>query len=135
MGQSSTAMDRVRRVIDAALIFASLFMLAWPALFAERADRAGDVLDFAAPAGVVIFLGAGVGFLARRWPLVRYAPVSAAVIMAGFALYRNGTVSPKLTWLLVGVSAIILIRQFLGARTNAGLMRDLTRQAAILARQ
>jgi diguanylate cyclase (GGDEF)-like protein len=125
-------MDRIRHGIDVAMIFASLFMLAWPAL---SAGRAGDVVDLAVPIGVVILLGAGVIFLTGRWPLLLYAPVSAALIMAMFSVYRHGDVSPGQTWLLLAVCTIILIRQFLGARTTAGLMRDLTRQTAILSRQ
>jgi diguanylate cyclase len=55
--------------------------------------------------------------------------------MAAFWHYRHGAVDPALTWLIIAVSAVILVRQFLGTRTNEGLMRDLTRQRAILARQ
>ena len=135
MVQSNKAMDRVRRGVDHAMIFASLLMLAWPVLFSGRADRSSNTLDFATPIGVVVFLGIGVIFLAQRWPLLQYAPVASAVIMAAFWLHRQDAVSPGLAWLLVAVSAIILVRQFLGTRTNEGLMRDLTRQRAILARQ
>jgi diguanylate cyclase (GGDEF)-like protein len=135
MVQSNKALDRVRRGVDHAMIFASLLMLAWPVLFSGRADRSSNPLDFATPIGVVVFLGIGVILLAQRWPLLQYAPVASAVIMAVFWLHRQDAVSPGLAWLLVAVSAIILVRQFLGTRTNEGLMRDLTRQSAILARQ
>jgi diguanylate cyclase (GGDEF)-like protein len=76
-----------------------------------------------------------VVLLSARWPLLQYAPTAVAVIMAGYWHYRDGHVSPGLTWLLIATSAIILVRQFLGARTNEGLVRDLNRQRAILARQ
>ena len=127
MGQSK-AMDRVRRIVDAAMIFGSLLMLAWPVLFAERTKPAVAV-------GVVLFLGVGVILLARRWPLVQYAPVASAVLMAAYWHHRDGMVSPELTGLLIVVSAIILVRQFLGARTNDFLMRDLNRERAMLAGQ
>jgi diguanylate cyclase (GGDEF)-like protein len=125
----SKAMDRIRRVVDGVMIFASLLMLTWPAYFAS--GRFG-VLP---PAVLVPVLGAGVMLLSARWPLLQYAPTAVAVIMAGYWHYRDGHVSPGLTWLLIATSAIILVRQFLGARTNEGLVRDLNRQRAILARQ
>jgi diguanylate cyclase (GGDEF)-like protein len=125
----SKAMDRIRRVVDGVMIFASLLMLTWPAYFAS--GRFG-VLP---PAVLVPVLGAGVVLLSARWPLLQYAPTAVAVIMAGYWHYRDGHVSPGLTWMLIATSAIILVRQFLGARTNEGLVRDLNRQRAILARQ
>jgi diguanylate cyclase (GGDEF)-like protein len=131
MGPWDKTIDRARRGVDNAMIVASLFMLAWPVLVADRPGPAAAALAL----GAVVLLGAGVILLARRRPLVQYAPVSAAVIMAAFGMSRNGDVPAGQTWLLLAVCTIILVRQFLGARTNAGLMRDLTRQAAILARQ
>jgi len=125
----SKGMDRIRRVVDWVMIFASLLMLTWPAYFGS--GRFG-VLP---PVGVVLGLGLGVVFLSARWPLLQYGPTAAAVIMAGYWHYRDGHVSPGLTWLLIATSAIILVRQFLGARTNEGLVRDLNRERAILARQ
>ena len=76
MRQTRTA-DRVRRLVDGAMIFAALLMLAWPVLFAERPDPL-------VPIGVVLLLGVGVILLAARWPLLQYAPVAAAVLMAAF---------------------------------------------------
>jgi diguanylate cyclase (GGDEF)-like protein len=128
-------MDGVRRVVDDAMIFAALLLLAWPALFADPVRAAGGGLSLLVPAGVVLVLGIGVIRLARRRPLLRYVPVASAVLMAAFWHYRHGNVSPGLTWLIIVVSAIILARQFAGARTNESLMRDLTRQRAILATQ
>src|SRR4051812_48357491 len=114
----SKAMDRVRRVVDAAMIFGSLLMLAWPVLFEERTG-------LVVPVAVVVFLGVGVILLAMRWPLLQYAPVAAAVLMAAYRHHRDGMVSSELTGLLIVVSGIILVRQFLGTRTNDSLMRDL----------
>src|SRR4029453_12298942 len=58
-----------------------------------------------------------------------------AVICAGWWHSHDNAITPELTGLLVVVSAIILVRQFLGARTNDRLMRDLTKQRAILTPQ
>ncbi|MFG1608735.1 putative bifunctional diguanylate cyclase/phosphodiesterase [Actinoplanes sp. NPDC049265] len=127
MGQRTT-MDRVRRVVDACMVFGSLLMLTWPALFQDRTS-------LLLPIGVVAVLGVGVILLAERWPLLQYAPIASAVLMAGWWYHRDGEVSPELTGLLIAVSSVILIRQFLGARTNDRLMRDLTKQRAILTRQ
>ncbi|WP_212992513.1 putative bifunctional diguanylate cyclase/phosphodiesterase [Actinoplanes auranticolor] len=124
-------MDRVRRAVDGAMIFTSLLLLAWPAM-------AGDARGAAALSigtGTVVLLSVGVLALTRRWPLVQYTPVAAALLTAAFELARHGTVSRGLAWLVLAVAAIILVRQFLGARTNEGLVRDLTRQRAQLARQ
>jgi diguanylate cyclase (GGDEF)-like protein len=131
----SRAMDRVRRVVDDVMIFAALLLLAWPALFDGGARQDGGFMALALPIAVVFFLGFGVVMLTTRWPLLQYAPVASAVFMAAFWRYRHGAVDPALTWMILGVSTIILIRQFLGSRTNEGLMRDLTRQRAILASQ
>jgi diguanylate cyclase (GGDEF)-like protein len=133
--RSSKAIKRVRRVVDESMIFASLLLLAWPVFFAGLVRGEGDTLGWMTAIGVVLLLGAGMILLAGRWPLLRYVPAASAVIMAAFWHYRQGNVSPELSWLIIAVSAIILVRQFLGARTNEGLMRDLTRQRAILARQ
>ncbi|HET6530208.1 MAG TPA: bifunctional diguanylate cyclase/phosphodiesterase [Actinoplanes sp.] len=118
MGSSRT-MDRVRRGVDCAMIVAALLIVTWPWL----------------PVVVGLVLGVGVILLTVRWPLLQYVPVAAAVIMAASWQARDGRVPSGLTWLLIAGSAIILIRQFLGAHTNEGLLRDLNRQRAILARQ
>ena len=132
MGRTGKGLDRARGVVDAVLIFASLLLLTWPAMFAHPG---GGVRYRVVPAVLVLVAGAGVIALARRWPLLQYAPAAAAVIVAGYRDYRPGGVSRDLTTLIIALSAVILVRQFLGARTNERLMRDLSRQRAILARQ
>lgn len=135
MGRSGQAVDLVRRVVDDAMIFASLVLLAWPAVFGGLGQGAGSVTTLLLGAGTVFFLGLGVIMLAERWPVLGYAPVTAAVVMAAFWQARQHNISPALTWLVLAVATTVLIRQFLGARTNEGLVRDLTRQRAMLARQ
>jgi diguanylate cyclase (GGDEF)-like protein len=66
--------------------------------------------------------------------LVQYAPVAAAIIAAAVHTSLGDTTTTTI-WLILVVAAVILIRQFLGSHTNEGLMRDLTRQRAILASQ
>jgi diguanylate cyclase (GGDEF)-like protein len=92
-------------------------------------------VDWLLPVAVVSLLGFSVAKLAERWPLAQYAPVSAAVIMAAVLVATSNGDMGGLSWLIITVTGTILIRQFLGARTNEGLMRDLSRQRAILARQ
>jgi len=130
MTRSGKTMNRVRRYVDGAMICTSLLLLGWPVLV-EDAGRGGLLLGVA----TAVVLGLGVLAAAGRRPLLQYLPVAAAVLQAGFQCGRNGTLSPGLTWLVVAVAAIILVRQFLGARTNQGLVRDLTRQRAQLAQQ
>jgi diguanylate cyclase (GGDEF)-like protein len=132
---SSKVLDRVRRGIDEAMIFASLMVLAWPVVFGRLSADRHRVLDWLLPVGIVVVLSVVISKLADRWPLAQYAPVSAGVVMAAVLnAGRRGT-EAELTWLVIMVAATILVRQFLGARTNQGLMRDLTRQRAQLARQ
>ena len=119
------AMDRVRRCVDGLLVVTSLLVLAWPAV----------VESLAVAIAVTVPATAGVLLLARRRPLVQYAPVAAAVVMAGFQFGHDGELSPGLTCLTLTVAAVVLVRQFLGARANEGLVRDLTRQRAQLVRQ
>ncbi|MGK5681062.1 putative bifunctional diguanylate cyclase/phosphodiesterase [Actinoplanes sp. URMC 104] len=134
MGRFGKTLDRVRRGVDIAMIFASLMVLAWPLLFEPLTGPGSSAPAWLLAVGAVVLAGAGVARATRRWPLVQYAPVSAAVIMA--ALHTHlGDSGPELIWLVLVVTGIILIRQFLGSHTNAGLMRDLTRQRAILAGQ
>jgi diguanylate cyclase (GGDEF)-like protein len=127
-------MDRVRRVVDDIMIFASLLLLTW--LLLDDGPR-GDVGlgGLLLGGGAVLLLGVGVIFLAGRRPLARYAPVAAAVLLSAFWLGRDGALSAELTWLVIALAAVVLIRQFAGARTNESLVRDLTRQRAQLARQ
>jgi diguanylate cyclase (GGDEF)-like protein len=135
MGRSGLALDRVRRGVDDAMVFASLLLLAWPALFERRNGAEGGALPLVLGSATVLFLALGVLMLAERWPLVAYAPVTAAVMMAAFWQGHSGNLTTPMTWLIIAVAASVLIRQFLGARTNEGLVRDLTRQRAMLARQ
>jgi diguanylate cyclase (GGDEF)-like protein len=125
MARTGTAMDRIRRCVDDAMIFASLALLAWAALVADSVRHGRSVTAYGGAIGLVLFGGAGVIVLAKRWPRLSYAPVAAAVLMAAFWQYRHGTVSSALTWMILIVSAIILVRQFLGEGTTERLIREL----------
>jgi diguanylate cyclase (GGDEF)-like protein len=127
----------VRRCMDDAMVFASLLLLAWPALFADVVREHRGVLAYAVPVGIVAVLGAGLVALNQRnhWRWLQYVPVASAVAMTAFWHYRDGDVDPALTWLIIGIAAVTLVRQFLGARTNDNLLREMNLQRAILARQ
>ncbi|WP_199515268.1 putative bifunctional diguanylate cyclase/phosphodiesterase [Nucisporomicrobium flavum] len=129
------AMDRVRRCVDHAMILTSLLLLAWSAPVEDVVRGTAGAGRLIAAAAVVGAAATAVLLLARRRPLVQYVPVAAAVVLAGVRFGRDGQLSPGLTWLTLTVAAIILVRQFLGARANEGLVRDLTRQRAQLVRQ
>ena len=79
---SSKVLDRVRRGIDEAMIFASLMVLAWPLVFGRLSDGHHRALDWLLPVAIVVALSVVVSKLADRWPLAQYAPVSAGVVMA-----------------------------------------------------
>src|SRR3712207_1343003 len=98
MSRTGKTMDRVRRCVDNAMIFASLLLLTWPPLAQD-----GGATGFATAVAVVAGVGAGVVLLTRRWPLLRFLPVAVAVLMAGFWFGRHGAVSEGLTWLTVAV--------------------------------
>src|SRR4051794_1415056 len=125
MGWTGKAVELARRCMDDAMVFASLALLGWPALSAA-VQRDGSRPAVALPVAVVTVLGVGIVLLARSRPLLPYLPVAAAVLVAAFRHYRDGTLSPGLTWLVIAISAIILVRQFLGARNNEDLLRDLS---------
>ncbi|MCY1142845.1 EAL domain-containing protein [Actinoplanes sp. Pm04-4] len=130
MGRFGKVLDRVRRGVDITMIFASLLALAWTPLV----GRGDSVLRWSLALAAAAAVSAGVARLSKRWPLAQYAPVSAAVVAAAVQT-SLGDPATVMIWLILIVTAVILIRQFLGSHTNEGLMRDLTRQRAILARQ
>jgi diguanylate cyclase (GGDEF)-like protein len=128
-------LDRLRHGVDHLMIFASLMVLAWPVVFQQLTDDDRGVTDWLLPIVVVLFLDLAVVKVTQRWPLAQYAPASAAVVMAAILHASDTPDGFGLTWLIIVLAGTILLRQFLGTHTNEGLMRDLTRQRAILARQ
>ncbi|GAB1645246.1 putative bifunctional diguanylate cyclase/phosphodiesterase [Krasilnikovia sp. MM14-A1259] len=131
MVPTGKALTRIRRGVDDAMVFASLVLLAWPAL--ARDDLGWLFVTTAA--AVVAAVGVAIIVVATRKPLVRYAPPVAAAVMATLFTYGHDTISVGMVRATIGVGAIVLLRQLLGAHTNAVLVRDLTRQRAILASQ
>ena len=132
MGRTGKAMDRVRRGVDDTMICTSLLLLTWPLWFHDVVRGNAGFGSLLLGSALVLLLSVGVIILAGRWPLVRFVPVACAVLVAGAWMALRGTVSAELTWLVIAIAAIILVRQFLGARTNEGLVRDLTRERAQL---
>ena len=137
MVRTGRAMDRVRRRVDDVMIFASLLLLAWPALFADVVRQHRGAMAYALPVGIVAVTGAALVALNQlsRWRWLQFIPVGSAVAMTAFWHYRDGDVSPALTWLIIGMAAVTLVRQFLGAQTNENLVREMNRQRAIMVRQ
>jgi diguanylate cyclase len=125
----------LRRAVDQMMIFASLMVLAWPVVFQRLTGADAGATDWLLPVAIVLFLGFAVAKLTERWPLAQYAPASAAVVMAALLQATHRPDGAALTWLIIAVAGTILLRQFLGSHTNEGLMRDLTRERAILAGQ
>jgi diguanylate cyclase (GGDEF)-like protein len=140
MGRTGQTMDRIRRTVDDALICASLTLLAWPWLFAGSVPAGGSdattwAVSLGVPAATVLAATITVSVIAELRPLLRYVPVAAAVVASTAWQASYSAAGTALPWLLIAVSSFILVRQFLGARTNEGLLRDLSRQRALLVRQ
>ena len=109
MVRTGRAIDRVRRRVDDAMIFASLLLLAWPALFADVVRQHRGALAYAVPVGIVAVTGSALVALNRRsrWRWLQYIPVASAVAMTAFWHFRDGDVGPALTWLIIGMAAVI----------------------------
>jgi diguanylate cyclase (GGDEF)-like protein len=131
MDRIGKTLDHARRWVDGSMVCASLLLLGWPAMFGDDPSRTGLVVGSA----VIALLGAGVIVLARRRPSLVHVPVAAAVLTAGVRFVRDGGLGPGLTGVALTLAVIMVVRQFLGSRTNEDLVRDLTRQRAQLARQ
>ena len=138
MVRTGRAIDRVRRRVDDAMIFASLLLLAWPALFADVVRQHRGALAYAVPVGIVAVTGSALVALNRRsrWPLAAVRPGRVRGSDDGLlALPRRrrragADLADHRSW-----RRSSLVRQFLGARTNEDLLREMSRQRAILARQ
>ncbi|MDP9816184.1 putative bifunctional diguanylate cyclase/phosphodiesterase [Spirilliplanes yamanashiensis] len=124
-------LDRLRRVLDGAAVVGSLLLVAWPAVLSggiAPLPLVALLLQFVAAAATVLAL-------ATRWAPAPYLPVVAGFGTAATVQATTGGLGPVAPWLLLSVASAILARQFLGTRTNQGLLRDLTKQRAQLARQ
>ncbi|GAA0449323.1 hypothetical protein Aca07nite_42690 [Actinoplanes capillaceus] len=119
--------DRVRIVVDDAVVLASLVLLAWPA-----ADpvRPGGLTGRIVPLLAALCLGTAVLLLDTRRGLLRYATVAAALTTVGIR-HLTGGLHPGAIWLLLLLAAAGLLRQFLSHRADP----DRNRQQALLAQQ
>jgi diguanylate cyclase (GGDEF)-like protein len=70
---------------------------------------------------------------AGRWLSLPYLPVVAAFVVAGVQQARAGTLGPVLPWVLLGTASIMLLRQFLNARSHQGLLVQVSAHRAELA--
>jgi diguanylate cyclase (GGDEF)-like protein len=142
MGRSGQTMDHVRRWVDHAMVGSALALTAWPWLLADAVrgaaaggDALAGVVGVAIAVATVLCLTIAVIITTEHWRLLHYVPLSAAFLTVVGQQLALGTLETGVIWLLIAVSATVLTRQFLGARTNEGLLRDLSRQRAQLARQ
>jgi diguanylate cyclase (GGDEF)-like protein len=141
MGRSGQAAERLRRRVNDAMILAALALLAWPWMLADgfrRLTTDGDTAALVAlgmPAATILCAAVTVIILAERRPLAQYAPVALSFLAVALRYAVVGDVEPAVLWLLLTVSTLVMARQFLGARTHDWLLRDLSRQRAMLARR
>ncbi|GGN36761.1 diguanylate cyclase (GGDEF)-like protein [Actinoplanes campanulatus] len=119
--------DRVRIVVDDAVVLASLVLLAWPA--ADPAQP-GGLTGRIVPLLAALCLGTAVLLLDTRRGLLRYATVAAALTTVGIR-HLTGGLHPGAIWLLLLLAAAGLLRQFLSHRADP----DRNRQQALLAQQ
>jgi hypothetical protein len=97
-----------------------------PAATATEAARRHDPL--AVPAVRDVHSASG-------WTLLPYLPVGLAFGSAALQQARHGTLGPMLPWVLLVTSGLVLLRQFLGARTQQALLRTVSAQRSDLAHQ
>ncbi|MBW6432367.1 bifunctional diguanylate cyclase/phosphodiesterase [Actinoplanes hulinensis] len=119
--------DRVRIVVDDAVVLASLVLLAWPA--ADPAQP-GGLSGRIVPLLAALCLGTAVLLLDTRRGLLRYATVAAALTTVGIR-HLTGGLHPGAVWLLLLLAAAGLLRQFLSHRADP----DRNRQQTLLAQQ
>jgi diguanylate cyclase (GGDEF)-like protein len=119
--------DRVRVVVDDAVVLASLVLLAWPVADpAQPGGLAGRIMPLLA----ALSLGLAVLLLDSRRGVLRYVTVAAALAVAGIR-HVTGDLPPAATWLVLLVAGAGVLRQFLGNRIDP----DRNRQQTLLAQQ
>jgi diguanylate cyclase (GGDEF)-like protein len=119
--------DRVRVVVDDAVVLASLVLLAWPVADpAQPGGPAGRIMPLLA----ALCLGLAVLLLDSQRGILRYITVTAALAVAGIR-HVAGDLPPAATWLVLLVAGAGVLRQFLGNRIDP----DRNRQQALLAQQ
>ncbi|MEU8656199.1 putative bifunctional diguanylate cyclase/phosphodiesterase, partial [Actinoplanes philippinensis] len=119
--------DRVRVVVDDAVVLASLVLLAWPV--ADPAQP-GGLTGRIVPLLAVLCLGLAVLLLDSRRGVLRYVTVASALVVAGIR-HIAGDLPPAATWLVLLLAGAGVLRQFLGNRIDP----DRNRQQTLLAQQ
>ncbi|WP_328465607.1 bifunctional diguanylate cyclase/phosphodiesterase [Actinoplanes sp. NBC_00393] len=126
MGRNAL-LDRVRIGVDDAAVLASLVLLAWPV---ADAAHPGGMFGRIVPLVAAICLGLAVLLVDGSRPLLRHTVTAAALIAAGIR-HLNHELSPTATWLVMLVTAAVIVRQAIGDRPEV----DLNRQQVLLAQQ
>ncbi|GIE81371.1 hypothetical protein Aph02nite_73210 [Actinoplanes philippinensis] len=119
--------DRVRVVVDDAVVLASLVLLAWPV--ADPAQP-GGLTGRVVPLLAVLCLGLAVLLLDSRRGVLRYVTVASALVVVGIR-HIAGDLPPAATWLVLLLAGAGVLRQFLGNRIDP----DRNRQQTLLAQQ
>ncbi|BCJ44642.1 hypothetical protein GCM10010168_14550 [Actinoplanes ianthinogenes] len=123
-------LDRMRRVVDDGVVLASLVLLVWPA--ADAAD--GTWTTRLVPVAAALCLGLAMLLVAPERPVLRFAPTAAALAVSGIR-HLQGELARGAVWLLLAMAVAVLIRRWIGAGSDTALMREMTTQRALLARQ
>ncbi|GIF12595.1 putative bifunctional diguanylate cyclase/phosphodiesterase [Actinoplanes teichomyceticus] len=122
-------LDRMRRVVDDGIVLASLVLLVWPADAADVTWTARLV-----PLAAALCLGLAMLLVVPERPILRFAPTAAALAVSGIR-HVQGELAAGAIWLLLGMAVAVLFRRWAGAGSDGALIRDLSTQRALLARQ
>ncbi|AEV82031.1 diguanylate cyclase [Actinoplanes sp. SE50] len=123
-------LDRTRRVVDDGVVLASLLLLVWPAADATDVTLTGRLVPLAA----ALCLGLAMLLVAPDRPVLRFAPTAAALAVSGIR-HVQGELAPGAVWLLLGMAVAVLFRRWAVAGSDNALIREMTSQRALLARQ
>ncbi|GAA2858553.1 hypothetical protein Acy02nite_22440 [Actinoplanes cyaneus] len=122
-------LDRMRRAVDDGVVLASLVLLVWPA-----ADTDVTLTSWLVPLAAALCLGVAILLVAPERPVLRFGPAAAALVVSGIRHVQD-ELAPGAVWLLLGMAVAVLGRHWLGTGTDKALLREMTTQRAMLARQ
>ncbi|MFI1990000.1 putative bifunctional diguanylate cyclase/phosphodiesterase [Actinoplanes sp. NPDC020271] len=122
-------LDRMRRAVDDGVVLASLVLLVWPAANADVTLTSRLV-----PLAAALCLGVAMLLVAPERPVLRFAPIAAALVVSGIR-QAQGELAPGAVWLLLGMAVAVLARRWFGAGTDKAMLHEMTTQRALLVRQ